>query len=66
MEVTMSPEQRVKDSADSEEEMFRLLLMLGMSRETIEEAMAFKHEHAGEQERPLSRPRGRSRPQARH
>ena len=47
-------QQRVKNLADSEEEMFRLLQMLGMSRETIERAMAFKHEHAGKEEKRLA------------
>ena len=62
MEVAMSPEQRVKELADSEQEIWRVLLLLGMSRETVERSMAFKKEHAGEEERPLPRPPGRTRP----
>ena len=39
----MSPEQRRKDLADSEEEMWRMLILLGMSRETVERTISFKN-----------------------
>jgi hypothetical protein len=53
MEVTMSPEQRVKELADSEQEIWRILLLLGMSPETIERSIAFKNKQAGKKARPL-------------
>jgi hypothetical protein len=61
----MSPEQRLKELADSEQEIWRVLLLLGMSPETIERSMAFRNEHAGKEERPLPRPRGRATPSRR-
>ena len=59
----MSPEQRRQDLADSEEEMRRVLTLLGMSRERLERTMAFKNNRAREQEMPLParRPPGRPR-----
>jgi len=59
----MSPEQRRKDLADSEEEMWRVLLMLGMSRETVERTIEFKNNLARKEEASLPtrrppRPRG--------
>jgi hypothetical protein len=52
MEAIMSPEERRKELANSEEEMWRVLTILGMSRETIERSMAFKKSHPPQEEQP--------------
>jgi hypothetical protein len=49
----MSPEDRRKELLNSEEEMWRILMILGMSRETIERSMAFKNSHPPQEEPPL-------------
>jgi hypothetical protein len=52
MEATMLPEERRKELANSEEEMWRVLAILGMSRETIERSMAFKKSHPPQEAQP--------------
>jgi hypothetical protein len=53
MEANMLPEERRKELANSEEEMWRVLAILGMSRETIERSMAFKNSQPPQEEPPL-------------
>lgn len=57
----MSPEERLKELASSKQEMWRVLTLLGMSLQTVEQAMAFRSEHP-QQEEP--RPRRASSPAA--
>jgi hypothetical protein len=59
----MSPEQRRQDLADSEQEIWRVLTLLGMSRETLERTMALKNSRTHEQKIPLParKPPGRPR-----
>jgi hypothetical protein len=41
----MSPEERLKELASSKQDMWRVLTLLGMSPETVEQAIAFRTKH---------------------
>ena len=47
----MSPEKRLKELANSKQEMWRVLALLGMSPETLEQARAFRTKRP-QQEKP--------------
>ena len=52
----MSPEERLKELANSKQEMWRVLALLGMSPETVEQARAFRTKQHQEKPRPRRRP----------
>ena len=53
----MSPEERLKELAILKQEVWRVLALLGMSPETVEQAMAFRTKHPKpEKPRPRRKP----------
>jgi len=58
----LSPEERLKELANSKQEVWRVLAPLGMSPETVEQAMAFSTKHPHQKKprpgrKPLRQPR---------